>query len=265
MQWTDEVQIETPEQLDLGLEVAGLGSRFYAKVVDWVIKFKLMALTGLAFLIFTSSGGDTGLVPAEPGAVGLLLGILIFAFFMGYDIFFEIRFNGRTFGKWWAGIRVVRESGAPVDFRSVCIRNLLSLVDALPMLYLLGCVIVQLSARSQRLGDMAAGTIVVRERQVEAPEKEIIRLGFLVSDEFQFTADQLRNCTPNDRHILRSFFRRYQEMNEEARHQLACRLAEQFLEKIPYQPDPPIWPYPRAERFLASIYRDLTAHLPPSV
>lgn len=259
MQWVDEVQIETPEQLDLGMELAGLGSRFVAKIIDWLIKGLVLFTALILVMLAIGTGGAFWL---GSGASMYLLALVIalgLGFMLGYDILFELRNNGQTPGKKFAGIRVVRESGAPVDFSSVCIRNLMSLIDFLPTMYLFGGLFVLMNGRSQRLGDLAAGTIVVRERAVEAPDKEMAAVEYLASDEFHFTAEHLRNCNANDLHILRSFLRRYQEMKEDARHQLACRLAQQFLDKVPYEPDPPIWPYPRAERFLASLYRDLAA------
>lgn len=260
MQWVDEVPIETPEQLDLGLELSGLGSRFVAKMVDWLYKGLVFFVAWLVVLGTIGTGALVGVGSSYSVVLLAFLIALSLAFLLGYDIVFELRNNGQTPGKKFAGIRVVRESGAPVDFSSSCIRNVLSLIDFLPFYFLFGSFVALLNSRTQRLGDIAAGTIVVRERAAELPKQETVGHESLASDEFQFTAEHLRNFTAADRHILRSFFQRYSEMNQDARHQLACRLAQQLLDKTTYQPDPPVWPYPRAERFLASLYRDLNAN-----
>ncbi|HLJ94441.1 MAG TPA: RDD family protein, partial [Gemmataceae bacterium] len=226
MQWTDNVRIETPEQIDVSLELAGLGSRFVARVLDWMIKLGIAVVVGILGAIVL------GLLGYAPGAktvsiyvLTLLVG-LFYAFFLGYDIYFEVRRNGQTPGKRRAGIRVIREEGAPLDFRSACIRNLLGTADFLPAFYLLGGLFVLLTPRNQRLGDLAAGTIVIRERAVAAPADVAVEVGRLASPELVFTADQLAACNPNGRHILRSFFQRYHQLADEPRHRLARSLAE---------------------------------------
>src|SRR5262245_39076270 len=136
MQWADEVRIETPEQIDVELEVAGLGSRFVAQFLDSLCKFGLLLLVGVVSLIILALLS----VPLSPQAVPPVLMavavVLAYAILLGFDIYFEARRNGQTPGKRVAGIRVVREGGAPVDFQSVCVRNLLSLGDLFPPLFL---------------------------------------------------------------------------------------------------------------------------------
>src|SRR5690349_2967305 len=114
------------------------------------------------------------------------------------------------------------------------------MADFLPMFYLLGGLLVMVSRRGQRLGDMAAGTVVIRERAVRPPADLERTLEPLASDEFTLTADQLGACSPEDRYILRSFFQRCDEMEVGPREQLALRLTEAFLQKLAYQPAAPI-------------------------
>jgi hypothetical protein len=113
------------------------------------------------------------------------------------------------------------------------------------------------SPRGQRLGDMAAGTIVIRERAVQPPAEMDEKTRKLASDEFHFTAEQLNACSGNDRYILRCYFQRSDEMNLDPREQLALRLTDSFLQKLAYQPAVPVDDIYRAETFLASLYRDL--------
>jgi uncharacterized RDD family membrane protein YckC len=256
MQWADDVRIETPEQIDVSLEVAGLGSRFEALVIDRLIRLCILALVALPLgLILALLQG--ALVHVSLMFFLLLLGIIDFAITQVYHIYYEGTRNGHTPGKRIAGIRVVRDNGAPVDLRSAAIRNLLRVADLSLVCYPLGALVVLLNARGQRLGDMAAGTLVVRERALEVPVDPLKQLSELASDEFALTGEQLAACSPQDRHILRSFFQRFREMEPRARHLLALRLADQFTQKMAYQPRHDILDGPSAQSFLATLYRDL--------
>ncbi len=257
MQWTDEVRIETPEQIEVSLEIAGVGSRFVAQVTDWLIKW------GIVLVVVILASIVAGMLGAalSTKTIGYLLGALIvtlfYAFLLCFDIYFEVRHNGQTPGKKIAGIRTLREGGAPLDFRSACVRNLLGMADFLPAFYLLGGFLVMINSRGQRLGDMAAGTIVVRERAIQPPPALNKTIQQLTSDEFHFTPEQVRACSAEDRFLIRSFFQRAEKMEEGPREQLALRLAHAFVQKLAYQPAAPIEDDIRAESFLASLYRDL--------
>lgn len=257
MRWSDDVNIETPEQIDVQLEIAGLGSRFVAKLYDWLVKWGMLAVIGVVIALAAALLGASFSSATPPMMLIALLVALFYAFLLGFDLFFELRHNGQTPGKKLAGIRVVREGGGPIDFRSSSIRNLLGLADFLPSFYFLGALIALLTARNQRLGDLAAGTIVIRERAFQPPvelEEEIARLG---DEQFTFTADQLKTCLPADRHLLRSYFQRQQDMEPGPRMQLALKLAEKFLVRMAYPSTEPIQDGLQASAFLASLYRDL--------
>jgi uncharacterized RDD family membrane protein YckC len=253
----DEVRIETPEQIDLALEPAGLGSRFVALFLDLLIQVGVLVVLVIlgAFLLAL-----IGFQATEGWVQGVLLALLLAAVFLfqfGYDIYFEVRHNGQTPGKRVAGIRVMREGGGPIDFRSSCIRNLLRPVDLLPVFYLLGALVAALNRRRQRLGDLAAGTMVIRERNVEMPDDLAETIGQFASDEFSFGPEHVAACEPGDRHVLRSYFARYDQLEPKARAKLACRLARAFCSKTGYQPHQPLTTARISETFLASLYRDL--------
>ncbi len=91
--------------------------------------------------------------------------VVVFLFFWGYDVAFEVLASGRTPGKRWNGLQVVRSGGQPITFLPSATRNLLRLIDWLPSLYLVGIVSILASAKNQRVGDILAGTVVVRERR----------------------------------------------------------------------------------------------------
>jgi hypothetical protein len=183
--------------------------------------------------------------------------VVTFAWIFGFDIYYESQRNGQTPGKRLAQIRVVREGGAAVDLRSACIRNLLGLVDLLPAFYLLGALLIQLTPRGRRLGDLAGGTVVVRERVTEQPEENLEWVNELATTEYSFTADQLRSCAPGDRHILRTFFQRLHAMKRDARQRLAFRLVEQFQAKTSFVILGLSHDYQRSVEFLATLYKEM--------
>lgn len=156
MHYEDAISTQTPEGLVIEMTLAGVGSRFAAALIDVAIQLAVIIAIFIGMAI-----GDSD----AAAAIGLLV---IFVWFFSYDIAFETRASGRTIGKRLTGLRVVKTDGSPVDFRSSAIRNLLRLIDALPGAYLVGIICVFVSQRNQRLGDMAAGTVVMREIKGEA-------------------------------------------------------------------------------------------------
>jgi uncharacterized RDD family membrane protein YckC len=154
--YQDRLRIATPEGISVDLVLAGVGSRFAATLIDLVFK---VALTIAAWLV-ASLLGDLGLA---------LVSVLGFLVYFGYDVAFEVLAAGQTPGKRWTGLRVLRDDGRPVDLLSSAIRNVVRLVDGLPLSYLPAMVSILVTRRNQRLGDLAAATIVVREpRRKEA-------------------------------------------------------------------------------------------------
>lgn len=257
MGWTDELRIETPEQIDMGLELAGLGTRFVGQMFDWLIKVLItFVLAVVAILTAALAGYALPRDHLSPIALAMLIGV-VYVLWFGYDLLYEAIRNGQTPGKRVAGIRVIREGGAPVDFRAAAVRNLLGLADLLPGFYVLGAIIMLVTPKRQRLGDLAAGTIVVRERVLAAPSETETAVKDLASDEYVFTARHLAACVPNDQHVLRSFLRRHAKMEPTARDRLARRLAETFVEKTAYQVPRPLNDGHEATVFLASLLRDL--------
>jgi uncharacterized RDD family membrane protein YckC len=146
--YQDRLRIATPEGVSVDLVLAGLGSRFTATLID--LTFKLVLIAGV------------GIVAAFALNVALFT-VFTFAIYWGYDVAFEVLAAGRTPGKRWTGLRVLRDDGRPVDLLSSCIRNVVRLVDGLPLSYLPAMVSILATRRNQRLGDLAASTIVVRE------------------------------------------------------------------------------------------------------
>jgi uncharacterized RDD family membrane protein YckC len=159
--FADKLTIETPEQTALEFAVAGIGSRFLALALDTLIQMLVgfVALFGGAFVI----GAISAAMP-KAAIWGFAIFILFyFLLYFGYFAFFEIIWNGQTPGKRRAGIRVIKDSGRPLTPAESIGRNLMRIVDWLPAFYAVGMVSAILTKENKRLGDLVAGSLVVRE------------------------------------------------------------------------------------------------------
>jgi uncharacterized RDD family membrane protein YckC len=171
VQYEDKLTISTPEGIDVELTLAGVGSRFAARLLDELIRGAalLVILLVLGFpvgaLIGSLSDRGSSVLAA---VVSIVVGLFAFALLFGYDVFFEVYASGRSPGKRATGLRVVQSAGEPVGFRASVIRNLIRLVDFLPTAYAVGAISILVTPRNQRLGDLAAGTLVVRETKAAA-------------------------------------------------------------------------------------------------
>ncbi len=158
----ETLDIQTPENVAFGYQVAGIGSRFLATLLDTLLIFLLQIVVILVFVLALSAFDLLGETIAA--WVYAVLGIVGFIFFWGYYIFFEMLWNGQTPGKRWVGLRVIRTDGTPITLSESFIRNLTRLVDFLPAMYGIGIISMFLDKQSRRLGDLAAGTLVVHDR-----------------------------------------------------------------------------------------------------
>jgi uncharacterized RDD family membrane protein YckC len=230
VEYEDTMTITTPEGVDLELTLAGLGSRFVAALVDTALQGLVIA--GLALLFVGVEVFSDGL---EPGALGVAF-FFLFAFLVwfGYHIFFEVLASGRTPGKRWNGLRVVRTGGHPVTFVASAVRNLLRLVDMLPAGYVVGCISILVSSRNQRLGDVAAGTLVVRERLGREPRRQPpYRRALAPPPSSEEVAGwDVSAVTGDELAAVRRFLERRHELERGARHDLGWQLAERLRPKV---------------------------------
>ena len=234
MQYEDRVTIATPEGVDVDLTLAGIGSRFIASLIDTLIK--LAAWFGFAFLLF---GGSTLLGGGDAGAVGAaVFSVVAFLIWFGYDVLFEVLAAGRTPGKRWTGLRVVRMGGRPVGFVASAIRNIVRLADFLPSFYLVGSVTIIATRMNQRLGDLAAGTVVVRERPVSMTASAHPNQPPPLVPPTLETWD-VSAVTPDDLATIRRFLERRGELTPYARWHLAQQLAAGLQQKVAGAPSLP--------------------------
>jgi len=161
-----QLSIETPEQIALEFPLAGIGSRFLALFIDLVLQGLVYVA---AFLLsFFGIAAMHGLPGWMTNWIWALYGLAAFVIYTGYFALFETFWNGQTPGKRYAGIRVIKDSGRAITGFEALTRNLLRIVDQLPGVYAVGVITMLCSRESKRLGDFAAGTVVVRETQNNA-------------------------------------------------------------------------------------------------
>lgn len=217
MQLDDRVTFATPEGVTLELILAGLGSRFLARLLDTVIQVLLI----IALAVGVAASG-------APGWVGGVTIVLIFLILFAYDVIFETLNNGRTIGKQAAGIRVVGRTGEPVRFLASAVRNVTRIVDFLPAFYLLGAICIVVTEHDQRVGDLAAGTIVARDR---FPGLTKMPAPITVMPAAVATWD-VSAISANEVHAVRHFLDRRLELTPPARSYFALDLANRLGPKV---------------------------------
>jgi uncharacterized RDD family membrane protein YckC len=225
MRLDDRITISTPEGVDVEITLAGLGSRVIAGLLDLTIE--VLILTGILFLEDLTGANSSGFFVA-----GFI--VVIFLVLFGYFVAFEVFNHGRTPGKSAVGLRVVRTDGGPVTFTASAVRNLLRLIDGWDLLTLILCpigVIAVVATRdNQRLGDLAASTVVARERFARprgvmlAPAPTVYGTG---------PAWDVSAITPDELITVRRFLERRPSLAPHARIYLADELATRLRPKVP--------------------------------
>jgi uncharacterized RDD family membrane protein YckC len=267
----DQLTIDTPEQVAIRFPIAGIGSRFLALLTDSVVQGIAYAiLFFIFFLILTSAPRLAGMIVDRAGEKWLIAAILLVVFLLrwGYYTVFEAFWNGQTPGKKLCKLRVIRDSGRQITFFESMTRNLIRAVDSLPGFYAIGIVTMLCNRRSKRLGDFAAGTLVVHERAAEPPlwggsaSRTITAGAFAATppptptvdpNAVDLPADAVARLTADDLNVIDHFFARAIDIDIARRRQLAERLAQQMTAKMGIAMPEGVTP----ERVLESIARIL--------
>jgi uncharacterized RDD family membrane protein YckC len=219
----EQLIIDTPEQVSLEFALAGVGSRFLAIAIDSVLQVAgLLLLVGAA--IAAASLGRTGV--AGIGTWGTAVLVLTgFVLYFGYFAAFESLWHGQTPGKRLIGLRVISVTGRPVSAYEAILRNLLRTVDQLPAVYAIGIVSVLLTRRNQRLGDLAAATVVVHERAAEDAPASFSR----ASSGARYGAGRLDG---REVALIESFLSRRHELGDEARRHASGEIARRVRSRL---------------------------------
>jgi uncharacterized RDD family membrane protein YckC len=277
--FTDQLNIETPEQVELRFPVAGIGSRFLALLIDTVIQFVAVMILFLLFAVVVAVATRGGQTPApqsnvnpETAAKWFIAGVILFYFLLywGYFSLFEAFWNGQTPGKKIFKIRVIKETGRQVTLFEALARNLLRAVDSQPF-YLIGVITMLCNKQQKRLGDFVAGTIVVHERLEEQPmiahNSRTFTAALYTPTHFEevaqpqrpgqvpLPADAVARLQTQDLNVIDAFLARALDLEIATREEMAAKIAARIAAKmqiaIPEGTNP--------ERFLEAVAFDMRA------
>jgi uncharacterized RDD family membrane protein YckC len=237
----DQLNIDTPELVSIEMPLAGIGSRFIALLVDYLIwgaGLVVLIVLGIALLPALHTFNRISAQWAEAIVI-----FLVFVVNWGYFTLFEAFWNGRTPGKRVAKIRVIQRSGRSIGLVESMARNLVRYVDQLPFFYAVGVIAMFVTRQHQRLGDLAAGTLVVRDSAPDSPLWADTGSRTFTAQIFQqapipephttviLPAMSIAKLSSMDLEVLEGFFARRLDMSLATRRALAERIASAIRAK----------------------------------
>lgn len=250
MRFFNRITLQTPESVEIDFQLAGIGNRAYALVIDYIvlgftISLFILIWSAFAFKIsdlWSRSRNDIGL-----WLIAILL-IILFSIYVGYFVFFETLWQGQTPGKRYVKIRVICSDGKPIGLAQATLRSLLRPIDEL---LCLGMLLIILSNQEKRLGDLLAGTLVVQEESQSSSKKLLLSPeAEIFTSELLATAD-LSKVSPQHFAIIREYLHRRSGMHSEAKRAVSKKLTYQILGIIDL---PEIPESITADTFLEAVY-----------
>ncbi|MBD2520471.1 RDD family protein [Nostoc sp. FACHB-973] len=252
MRFFNRISFQTPESVELEFTLAGIGNRALALLIDYTVLGVSLLLFVLVWTFFSTQVFNflEDLVTNSRNIGLWLLAIfffIAFAIYIGYFVFFETLWFGQTPGKRIAKIRVVRDDGRLIGLQQATLRALLRPFDET---LFIGAFLIMLGSREKRLGDLAAGTIVIQAQPANAPTLIISEHAKILHGQLLQSAN-LSQLLPDDFAVIREYLQRRGAMSLKARASLSLKLAEQVksiinLEKLPETVTPDV--------FLEAIY-----------
>ncbi len=232
----EQLKVKTPEYVSLQFQLAGLGSRAAAQIIDFTLIFLTQLLTiFLLILAFNNSFSDLFSGHLDSILLVILI-IIIYLFHFAYFIFLEYYWGGRTIGKRMLGIRVIQENGHNITFLSSIIRNFVRLIDMMPSAYLVGIIMIFFHSKHKRLGDITAGTIVVHERRKkslkQSPLEKYIEQQGIRKEDLQLEPYHLKQFNQKDWRLLQTYVHRILHMGIQEKRTLTTKVSEILLPKI---------------------------------
>jgi uncharacterized RDD family membrane protein YckC len=213
----DRLAIATPEGVEVELTLAGIGSRFIAAGID----FSIQILVTIALAVLLRPAGDAGFA---------IFTSSVFALIFFYDVLFEVLGRGKTPGKRAVGLRVVGPGGRPITLVRSAVRNILRIIDILPGFYGVGMTVIFITERNQRVGDLVAGTYVLRDRHGDrhaAPTTTLPRIDTGTAATWDVSA-----ISTDDVATVRLFLERRDALRPRARLELAGQLAARLRPRV---------------------------------
>jgi uncharacterized RDD family membrane protein YckC len=243
MSSTDKLTIETPEQTSLEFPLAGIGSRFLALALDSLMQ---MAAFWILFMIAVAAlWASIATIMGKQWVIAALI-FVGFLVWTGYYAFFETIWNGQTPGKRWTHLRVIKDNGRSISVYDAILRNLLRAVDMLPTFYATGVITMIISRENKRVGDYAAGTVVIHEK----PLLEVNSIwktsatpapSLAVSASSQITMEELQ--------LVEAFLERRLNLDTDVRRTMARQIAERLGQRLGI----PGEARPDSEKFLEAV------------
>jgi len=219
--------------MSLHLAVAGIGSRFLAIAVDTLIQILVLLVTILVLGLLGYSGSLSAMGEYSNWILAAY-GAFVFVLFYGYFAIFEILWSGQTPGKRYVGIRVIKDSGRPLTAGETIGRNLMRIIDQLPVFYAVGILVALLNSQHKRLGDLLAGSILVREASL-AELKPLWQAPVDASSAgVQLNTSAL---TAADLVLIDAFLARRHSLNADIRQATASQIVERLRAKLPVELD----------------------------
>ncbi len=246
----NRVKFRTPESVELEFSLAGIGSRAWALVIDYHVLGAILVLLLIvwvtAYTLF--AGFWAGILGGKAGFWFLAIALIIyFTIYTSYFVFFETFWQGETPGKRFAKIRVVRDDGRPIGLKQATLRALLRPLDEI---LFIGALLIIFSRWEKRLGDLAAGTIVIQTQPPITSSIEISQQAKSVCQQLLLSTD-FSTMLPDDFGVIREYLHRRKAMSTKAKTSVALKLSNQLLpiinlEKIPESVYPDV--------FLEAVY-----------
>lgn len=209
--------------------VAGIGSRFMAVALDTLIQIVIFLV--LFFVSLWLAAGLSFWDKASLWVISIAI-FIVFCVYWGYFATFEILWKGQTPGKRWAGIRVIKDTGRPINAFEAISRNLVRVVDYFPGFYGVGVVTMMLNAKHQRLGDFVAGTLVVHET---SDRESQMFFNYAASPDFPLP--QAAHLTLQEAELIETFLGRRLDLAPQVRVYNAHQIAGMIAARLGVQPE----------------------------
>lgn len=233
---SDRFVVETPENIRFGYDVADIGSRFLAILIDSLIQGTIYVVLFFSLVVLANQLTALDIPRPVNDALGVGVVVVLFIIQFGYFMFFEIVMNGQTPGKRLFGLRVIKDNGYPLAPLDSVIRNLIRIIDFFPFAYGVGLVTMFLNARAKRLGDFAANTLVVKQRhEVRLQDLQPVVFAPLPATAAAPAPLGISQLNARDIALLESFLRR--ESTLANRDTLALQMAQHLGRKMGVPPN----------------------------